>query len=162
MKLALTFQNYFFNHKPSSVQFIPSDVREQNTLEAAAQLYNAHVHALFNYGMQLCNDNEAVKCSIVTFFINMEESGMFGLPTLSEAELFKQFREILKGQTAQQSMPVALMQSQSEAMFLKLGCKFTYEKIAAIMCIKEDSVLTLISKGLIKSQQGKKQNQPDE
>jgi hypothetical protein len=164
MKLTLTFDDRPFDHKIASLQFSERKVSTQKVYAALSRLYNNYVQALFNYGMQLCGDDEAVKLSIQMLFIDVKENKMASLTC--STEVYKLFREFLILQTSptRQStawIPVSisvrpdLSRLRTEATFLRLQCNFTYEEIAAIMAINQESVCSLIHQAIMKANEKK-------
>jgi hypothetical protein len=163
MKLTLTFDRPF-DHKIGSVQFSECKVPTEKAYTTLSRLYNHYVQALFNYGMQLCGDDEAVKLSIQMLFIDVKQNKMASWTCSSE--VYKLFREILILQTSRTRQSTALVtvsgimrsdvsRLRTEATFLRLQCNFTYEEIAAIMAISQESVCTLIHHAMMKANEKK-------
>ena len=130
-----------------------------------SRLYAEHIHNLFNYGMNACDDQALVKNCIVELFLLIG-----GRPDLLregesvDSNLFKMFRRLLIQQivtsrkvkfdihenffSAETQMTQGLTSLQREALFLKFQRRLTYREVANIMDITIEQLRSQISKAV--------------
>jgi len=119
---------------------------------AASRLYDRYVQQLFNYGMHVCGNREAVKESLLKLFVQIgEEYRSPGKSISTRCQLFRKFRQsLVDGQRislmhhTHESGP-RLSRWEHEAAFLKLDCGFSYQEVAAIMVVRIETACNLVS-----------------
>jgi len=130
------------------------------------QLYREHIHHLFNYGMNACDDQALVKNCIVELFLLvgsrpelMQEVWSF------DTNVFKMFRRLLIQQIAasrgrsssgihenffwaETQVTKGLTSLQREALFLKFHRRLTYREVANVMDVTIEELRSQISKAV--------------
>ena len=119
-----------------------------------SKAYMEHVHQLFNYGMNACDDRMFVKNCIVQCFLLV---GTRPEPAKDESfatDIFKVFRRLLIEQTgtnlfsSETEGTRELTSLQREALFLKFQRKLTYREVAGIIDLPIEQLRGHISKAM--------------
>jgi hypothetical protein len=128
-------------HKSYESLFLPS-----SEVALARSLYDLYVQTLFNYGMHLCENGEAVKEVLLLLFgqINPKHD-LKGSDDSVRFNLFKNFRLRLVSTQDGYSGNNFSISYEKEAEFLKFYCGFSYEEVAGIMNLEVECVHRFIS-----------------
>ena len=117
-----------------------------------SKVYKQHVHDLYNYGMNACNDSVLVKNCIEQCFLFMGDR-----PQLLEKDqpvvinVFKTVRRFLIQEketdlfTSKTEMTLELSSIQQEALFLKFQRSLSYREVAIIMDLPIEQLRRQIS-----------------
>src|SRR5688572_22750232 len=125
------------------------------------RLYAEHVHNLFNYGMNACDDKVLVKNCIVELFLLIGgRSDLLRKGASVDSSLFKTFRrllmlEIVTSRTSienffsvETQITQGLTSLQREALFLKFQRRLSYREVASVMDITIEQLRSQISKAV--------------
>jgi len=123
-----------------------------------SRLYAEHIHNLFNYGMNACDDQALVKNCIVELFLLIGgRSDLLREGASVDSSLFKMFRRLLMVTSrtsienffsAETQMTQGLTSLQREALFLKFQRRLSYREVANVMDITIEQLRCQISKAV--------------
>ena len=134
---------------------------DHETEVLVSRLYAEHIHKLFNYGMNACDDQALVKNCIVELFLLISgRSDLLQEGASVDSSLFKMFRRLLLQEivtsrtsieiffSAETQMTQGLTSLQREALFLKFQRRLTYREVASIMDLTIEQLRGQISKAV--------------
>ena len=129
--------------------------------DLVSRLYAEHIHNLFNYAMNACDDQALVKNCIVELFLLVgSRSDLLREGGSVDSNLFKMFRRLLMQQivtsrasiedffSAETQITQGLTSLQREALFLKFQRRLTYREVANVMDITIEQLRSQISKAV--------------
>ena len=129
--------------------------------DLVSRLYAEHVHNLFNYGMNACDDQALVKNCIVQLFLLIgDRSDLLREAASADSRLFKTFRRLLMQKivtsrtgieiffSIETQMTQGLTSLQREALFLKFQRRLSYREVATVMDITIEQLRSQISKAV--------------
>jgi hypothetical protein len=126
-----------------------------------SRLYAEHIHNLFNYGMNACDDQALVKnCIVELFLIIGGRSDLLREGVSVDSSLVKMFRRLLMQEivtsgtsienlfSVETQMTQGLTSLQREALFLKFQRGLSYREVANVMDITIEQLRSQISKAI--------------
>lgn len=119
---------------------------------AFAMIYELHFRMLYNYGCRLCSERFQVEDSIHAIFVDLWRRRQIVSATTTSIRcyLYRSLRNRLAKNPSRSatSASAPLSPGQSEALALYFDEEFSYDEIASILDVNEQSVRDLIQRSL--------------